>query len=826
AADFFDTLQSKRLYPYLVVGSSAGGVAGGTVAAFAGAALPAESLIAIWSLALLIGAWFVARHRSNLRRWRTVGSEERDESSAAGMRGALRFVRRSPLAGWLVISIVGMISSLFLIQFLYMGIMSNAFDSAETLAIFLGVYLAVSNAVEIGTATVLTPWLLRRFGVPTANLVHPALTVLVFPFLWWNPVLITAVAARAVRELLENAMAAPIRQLSYNALAFRFRGRVRALLEGVVLFAAMATAGVVLIAIGERVPLATLCALGAGLGLAYLFASLFVRREYLRSLVSELRRGRLDLHNLEVVLGQSALSRLAEQWEDLLREEREFPPSSALRFAHDLAEQGFGEVVARASHHPHPRVRATCIEALLEFAPDLLEPDLERLLCDEDAGVRREALCAAVEFPARPAAIEARLQACLEDVDPRVRAQAALALGPRGEPTLRALLESPDSECVVAALDCLPAKLTKLALLPLHDEAPQVRSAAIGCLAREAFEAPLPAAELLEALNDPHPRVREAAARALVFCQDDRVPDALARALDDGARAVRVAASQALSDLGQVGVATALPHITHPRLWTAHAALQAVAGAREIDVRTSLLHAYRMCVIDAWKHRAAVALAPDEPTVAARFLRAAVDNAGHRKLQLAFEVLAVLEDPLVVQSVRRALERGSHRDRADALEVLSHLGDREASGHLALLLETSPFLEKLPSVAGFLEPPHDLQTIIADIRHDDDRWLRLAAGPFDAASQAANQLQPEDEVDLMQTLLARRKVPRFTELSLDRLEIIHQLMTEAEYLRGECVVREGDPGDDLYVLIEGELEFYKNYGTSEQRLLNTFTPVA
>ncbi|MCP5041263.1 MAG: hypothetical protein GY944_09565, partial [bacterium] len=96
AADFFDTLQSKRLYPYLVVGSSAGGVAGGTVAAFAGAALPAESLIAIWSFVLLIGAWFVARHRSSLRRWRTVGSEERDESSAAGMRGALRFVRRSP----------------------------------------------------------------------------------------------------------------------------------------------------------------------------------------------------------------------------------------------------------------------------------------------------------------------------------------------------------------------------------------------------------------------------------------------------------------------------------------------------------------------------------------------------------------------------------------------------------------------------------------------------------------------------------------------------------------------------------------------------------
>ena len=112
AADFFDTLQSKRLYPYLVVGASGGGVLGGSIAALGGLALPAESLILLWSLTLFASAWFVARERSNLRRWRTVGGEERDESSAAGMRGALRFLARSPLTGCLAISIGGMISSL------------------------------------------------------------------------------------------------------------------------------------------------------------------------------------------------------------------------------------------------------------------------------------------------------------------------------------------------------------------------------------------------------------------------------------------------------------------------------------------------------------------------------------------------------------------------------------------------------------------------------------------------------------------------------------------------------------------------------------------
>ena len=77
----------------------------------------------------------------------------------------------------------------------------------------------------------------------------------------------------------------------------------------------------------------------------------------------------------------------------------------------------------------------------------------------------------------------------------------------------------------------------------------------------------------------------------------------------------------------------------------------------------------------------------------------------------------------------------------------------------------------------------------------------------------------------MQRLLALRKVPLFTELSLERLEVIHQLMHEAEYLAGECVVREGDVGEDLFILLEGELEIYKNHGTPGERLLSTLTPV-
>ncbi len=831
AADFFDTLQSKRLYPYLVVGASGGGVVGGLIAALAGFALPAEALIGLWAVALLCGAGLLVRARSDLRRWRTVGGEERDESSTSGLQGAVRFLTRSRLALWLVISIVGMISSLFVLQYLYLGIFSESFATAETLAIFLGVYLAVSNGIEILTATVLTPHLLHRFGVPTANLVHPVLTVAVFPLVAANPSLLPAVLARAVRELLENAMAAPIRQLAYNALPFRFRGRVRALLEGVVLFAAMALAGGLLLAIAETASLTLLCGIGAAMGAAYFGASIAVRRAYLSSLVDELRRGRLDLSQLDAELGVAGMTNLAAQWQRILEDSDAAPGGSVLRFARDLAEHGFSDIVVHASHHREPAVRRACVEALLDFDPAALEPHLERLLGDADERVRLATLRALVEFPSRSDRIGELLEAGLHDPAPGVRAAAAFVAGPLGVDILRALLDSGDRAATVAALEHLPAELTPLALPALDHEAADVRAAAIRCLAREAFEAPLPTARLLETLDDPDAGVRAAAAAALVFCRDEdaeAVIAALASALDDAGRTVRLAAAEALAQRGEAGVEAALGMVRHPRLWTAHAALHATASAKDHDITPSLLVAYRACVRDAWRYACAVELAPEEPNFPSRFTRVALSNAYERTTRLAFEMLAVLEAARVVHSVRRTLERGSNRGRADALEVLSHLADREASGWFALLLEAGPFAEKRQALAGAIELPADFPSVLTTLESEDDRWLRLAARAArgDEPNDSTTPSPAKTEVDLMQRLLALRKVPLFSELSLDRLEAIHQLMSETQFLRGEVVVREGDPADDLYVLIEGELEIYKDHGTKDERLLNTQNPIA
>src|SRR5204863_100540 len=85
----------------------------------------------------------------------------------------------------------------------------------------------------------------QGLGVATANLVHPLLTVASFIGLAscqgsGSLLLGMAILARINRETFDNAISQPIRTLSYNALPARFRGRVRAFLEGIVLYSALA----------------------------------------------------------------------------------------------------------------------------------------------------------------------------------------------------------------------------------------------------------------------------------------------------------------------------------------------------------------------------------------------------------------------------------------------------------------------------------------------------------------------------------------------------------------------------------------------------------
>jgi HEAT repeat protein len=822
--DHFDALSSKRIFGLLAVGSSVGGMAGGALAAGLSLALRPEWLIAAWAGCLVAAAGLVFARREALRRAVPLEAMESDDPSVTGMRGAARYLRATPLGRWLVVSCTAMVVALFVAQYAYLGIFARAFPDARELALFFGVYLGVANLVEALVGGVVGRWLLPGVGVPTANLVHPSLTVASFAALAVAPGVPMALAARANRELLENALANPVRNLSYNALPQRHRGRVRAFLEGIVWNAAMAGAGGLLVLAAPAASLAWICAAGGAAGALYLLANARVRTAYARTLVDEIASGQLDLREIEGEIGRRDTALVAAFWDSLASDAGRAPAPSVDRMARMLVRHGLTDRLRAALAHPSARLRRAALEALLDGGAADREAALAAALADPEPALRGVALAALRSGAGALApALEPGVRSCLRASDPRVRAGAASLLGSEGGDVLRAMLLGSDPGAAAAALRALPQRELALAVAHAGAPAPEVRAAALARLAEAEGSAPgleIPGALVRAGARDPDPRVRAAAIHLLGAGDDPERATLLGEGLGDPAREVRRVAARSLARLGAAGMAQAARRIDSERAGEFEASAEVLAELGSTAGAERLRAAYGERVRDAWRALLALRALPEESPrasgLARRFLRLALADALGRSVRFALALLARIEDARAVRSLERALRLGSPRERADALEALSHLGEREGSRLLVALLEEGPLEERAPRAASLLGAPRGLDEALAAAaslgRHARAAAAACAAGhPVDAASEV-----------LMERLLLLRTIPLFAHMSLEQLEAIDALLREGHYVQGETIVREGDPGDELLVILEGEVDFSKRAAGGGDLQLGTF----
>ena len=804
AGDYFDTLTTKRLFPLFAAGNSAGGVLGGGIAVVVSLVASAEALIYVWAFFLALGAGLLRLERRRLRRWGPLELEEADETSVSGLRDALRYIRRSPLGQWLVVSILAMTLCLFVAQYLYLGAIAREFPEAAQLAAFLGLYLALSNLVEIALEVGPLPRLIQRLGVGRANLVHPWLTLGSFAALALDPRLLTALVARANRELLSSALAEPVRNLVYNALPFRFRGRIRAFLEGIAAHAGMTLAGVLLLLIPTGIAPLWLSLLGGVTALLYVLANLAVRREYVRALAESLRAGRLDFADVGE-LGRWEASGLAELWPSMLAEHGAQPTRLDLEVAPLLARCGIFEPLLGAAEHEAAEVRRAAVAALGLAPPAVAGTALRRALEDEDAGVR---LAAVVAHAADGAATDSLLEARLADPAPEVRAEAALRLGQRGRTVLEQMVGSRDSACSLAALERLPSDLLYTALARIDAPEPGTRAAALEAVARLARPVPVDPSRLGQALFDGDLRVRRAAVHALATLDSPAARKLLVSAFDDPDGSIVQLAQQALGAMGDSAIEAVRPRLGTALSHGSEAAVRTLGAVDTARSRALLRGELRELVRDGWRARVVL---HGLQGFGVDFLCAAWQNSAEGRLRLAFAILEETEDPAIMRTVDRALRFASPRARGDALEVLANLADQEVARLLVLSLEDLPMSERLALSGGGVEPPRSLAVALQLSRASTDPWIRRAALAYDAAQRGDGA-----EEEAMNRLLLLRRVPLFSQLSLAQVEEIDRILVEERYLPNEVIYREGDPGDRLYVLAEGGIEVWKNYGSPNQ----------
>ena len=157
---------------------------------------------------------------------------------------------------------------------------------------------------------------------------------------------------------------------------------------------------------------------------------------------------------------------------------------------------------------------------------------------------------------------------------------------------------------------------------------------------------------------------------------------------------------------------------------------------------------------------------------------------------------------------------GDERTRANAIEAIASLR------HRRFVLPLLPVLEAMVAPPDALARDHtgDRRGLLAEAAAQPDHWIRLGASLAGHAPCGADDLTLQHRDPSMSRLLFLRGIPLFEGLFLDELLAIDEALVLEDHLDGETIVREGDPGDQLYLIYQGEVALHVHGRAAEREV--------
>ncbi len=802
AGQVCDARQAKRLFSLFASAGILGGVVGNLATGALAEALGTENLLLIQGALFLLS---LALTREIARRFFPRGTQAPAASSWwRDLRVGYDVIRTSRLMQFIACASVLFSVLFFSMSFPFSKIVSASFSTEAEVAGFLGLFSSVVTAATFVISLLVASRLYARMGVATAVLVFPL--VYLSGFVLWaiHFNLTTAVIARGAQMIVLGGIASTAWNAFFNVVCSEKRGQVQMFEAAVPSQIGVVASGILLI-LGDRV-LTTTQIFVMGMVTAVLCAILVwrMRAEYGLALVDALRTGLADVF------------------------------TDAPRGLVDLSIDKRARHTALAGlTDPKPTVRRTAAEILGKMEVQEAAQPLVLALGDPDADVRDAALGALTALHASDAA--AQIAARLSDPAPSVRAravQALSALGLGSAQTWTRVLQDPDpavrsravaASCRLGGVAEARAALATLLESPnpafrmqglesiaecrdgiepprvagfLRDESTGVRLAAVKALG--SFGDDDVVAPLLQALDDPDERVRGAASQALQRAQgaspalletlktgSERAQDAALVALQHHARAAREAAV----DWALTQVPRAAQYRTM-RMALENAAgngngslafLRDLLGDREWEIEHRILHA--LALVGTWE--------------SIELIERGLRSRHPEPRAQALEALDALSDPRVARALIPLLENESPtggQDSRRALEQVTHLSD--------------PWLRALATHAIGEMLVRDFKTVIARARQDPSPLVRQVAGEVMRASplqMGENMADSVKTLGTMERILFLRQVPIFSHLAPEDLLQIADLSNERVFEDGDYVCREGELGDELFVIVEGQM---------------------
>lgn len=857
--DLFTTRQSKRLFTLItaggILGTTVGSILTGKVARWVGV----DNVLWIFAAGTVLAAilnqgteWVLGapiQPRTDRRR----GKSKPKLSDT--LREARAFSKESPFLPYMVllVGIPNMVLPILTYQFNV--VVDMTYGTEQDTLQFLGLFRGISNAFIFG-ALLFSGRLVGRWGVPTSLLLHPLNYLLAFLALFLRFDILSAMYARFSTEVFKTTLNNPARAVLYNFFPPRMRAMVRVFLRGTVVRASDLAGSGLLIALKGPIPPQMLSLVAAPLVGVWILTSFLIRRNYPSMLVKVLLERQIDWRRLEQIdlraVGQdpkSVQALRAGLWDS--REEVALLCAEILSM---VRPAGWAEWIAEAIQH-RPVSLQKGLLGILENAESSKE--LMDMLAGLATGGDPEILAPLARTMARidPVAAAPVLRAWMEHPDPALRCQAMVGIleGPdqgaraRCLDRIRLLLQSAEEEKVQGALEVLASAGGQSFLEELkgfvRQSSPRTRGLAMRALAKVCDQ------ELLEmalgSIRDPHEEVRRAAAEIMASC-GEKVPSRVwITLLGDQDPAVRQVAREVLRDRHDAS-SELIASLASPYRRLREEALKVLdeleASPADVShfVEEQIKTAY-------WLLAVASAIPVSEEAVCAALLRKHLMETSQEIEESVLRVLSVQAGTEGMHVLMRALGSPDRREVEDALEALESFLSPGVRKLLIPLLERIPLEDKL--AVGFrrprLEDPRDLapkELLRRLLQQEDPVTVTLALYTLEEQGlvesedpgvngflQAENPLVREAAMSILPwapsaplgangkhgLTMAQKahylsKVPIFSSVRVRDLLAMAQITQERPCAPREAIVREGEAGDTLYLVVSGEFQVLKN----------------
>jgi len=228
--DVFNSDQGKRLFGFISVGGTLGGIAGGAATATLVAPVGSANLLWISAVLLECGAWCVRAFPAHFRR-ETVLQQDAERPTGGSLWSGVTHVFASPyLLGICAFMLLHAVTAT-LVYFQQADITAHEFHDRAARTAFLAQMDLSVNVLTVIAQVLLTGRLLKWLGVGATLAMLPLVSLVGFVALALTPVLSLLAVFQVLRRAMNYAISRPAREVLFTVLRREDKYKAKSFLD-------------------------------------------------------------------------------------------------------------------------------------------------------------------------------------------------------------------------------------------------------------------------------------------------------------------------------------------------------------------------------------------------------------------------------------------------------------------------------------------------------------------------------------------------------------------------------------------------------------------